>query len=357
MSNPTPNITIPVDLTNPGQFFACCGLLELADRLWPGAEGWFTDMGQEFNIAGGGALSELSNAIMNCEMESLMPPDQLDELRRLSNPHQELEARIAECVDRKKTKQAEVKELTDRRKKLNKEAKKELQKQIEELTEQRKALEGELKRLKDLLEEQKASRNVVSKTNEKRKKSLNSKRIASGFRLGTPFNIRIDWWLVENCDGDHLKTWAGQQAIAGIATAIHQSLSAVDNTEFFDHETLIIRDGEPVAPLSLDSGRAGTALDVGYSSDKVGQPISCCVWTEFLTLIALQRFALQPDPDGFFTLHAWREPLSSSVAAAAARGQFPELVGCAGRFRLAGRDSGNRYKAFQQASLTQWRTQ
>jgi CRISPR-associated protein Csb3 len=34
-------IQIPVDLSNPGQFFACCGLLELADRLWPGAEGWF----------------------------------------------------------------------------------------------------------------------------------------------------------------------------------------------------------------------------------------------------------------------------------------------------------------------------
>ncbi|HET6248707.1 MAG TPA: hypothetical protein VFE47_13475 [Tepidisphaeraceae bacterium] len=41
MSNPQPNITIPVDLANPGQFFACCGLLELADRLWPGAEAWF----------------------------------------------------------------------------------------------------------------------------------------------------------------------------------------------------------------------------------------------------------------------------------------------------------------------------
>jgi CRISPR-associated protein Csb3 len=41
MSDKQPNITIPVDLTNPGQFFACCGLLELADRLWPGAEGWF----------------------------------------------------------------------------------------------------------------------------------------------------------------------------------------------------------------------------------------------------------------------------------------------------------------------------
>jgi CRISPR-associated protein Csb3 len=30
------SIRINVDLTNPGQFFACCGLLELADRLWSG---------------------------------------------------------------------------------------------------------------------------------------------------------------------------------------------------------------------------------------------------------------------------------------------------------------------------------
>lgn len=37
MSNHEP-IRINVDVTNPGQFFACCGLLELADRLWPGAE-------------------------------------------------------------------------------------------------------------------------------------------------------------------------------------------------------------------------------------------------------------------------------------------------------------------------------
>jgi hypothetical protein len=43
MNYPKPSISIPVDLTNPGQFFACCGLLELADRLWPGAEGWFDD--------------------------------------------------------------------------------------------------------------------------------------------------------------------------------------------------------------------------------------------------------------------------------------------------------------------------
>ncbi len=43
MSHPEPSIRVNVDVTNPGQFFACCGLLELADRLWPGAEGWFED--------------------------------------------------------------------------------------------------------------------------------------------------------------------------------------------------------------------------------------------------------------------------------------------------------------------------
>lgn len=37
------SIRINVDPTNPGQFFACCGLLELADRIWDGAEGWFSE--------------------------------------------------------------------------------------------------------------------------------------------------------------------------------------------------------------------------------------------------------------------------------------------------------------------------
>jgi len=33
------SIRINVAPTNPGQFFACCGLLELADRLWPERRG------------------------------------------------------------------------------------------------------------------------------------------------------------------------------------------------------------------------------------------------------------------------------------------------------------------------------
>lgn len=37
MKKPEPTVCINVDISNPGQFFACCGLLELADRVWPGA--------------------------------------------------------------------------------------------------------------------------------------------------------------------------------------------------------------------------------------------------------------------------------------------------------------------------------
>jgi CRISPR-associated protein Csx14 len=48
MTYPEPTFSVKVDESNPGQFFACCGLLELAHRRWPGAEGWFD--GDGFNI-------------------------------------------------------------------------------------------------------------------------------------------------------------------------------------------------------------------------------------------------------------------------------------------------------------------
>lgn len=75
MSNPKPAITIAVDPTNPGQFFACCGLLELADRLWPGAEGWFAKEGREFCITSGGALHQLVEAIASAELQIVNADD------------------------------------------------------------------------------------------------------------------------------------------------------------------------------------------------------------------------------------------------------------------------------------------
>jgi CRISPR-associated protein Csb3 len=71
MTTPPPESTIRVnvDPTNPGQFFACCGLLELAHRLWPGATGHFANHGGQFHITVGAAasLSELLQGLKNSQ--------------------------------------------------------------------------------------------------------------------------------------------------------------------------------------------------------------------------------------------------------------------------------------------------
>jgi CRISPR-associated endonuclease/helicase Cas3 len=67
--HPEPTIHVTVDPANPGQFFACCGLLELADRLWPGAEAYFVD--KEFRIVCNGELKDLIYAITSAELTQL----------------------------------------------------------------------------------------------------------------------------------------------------------------------------------------------------------------------------------------------------------------------------------------------
>ena len=83
MSDPVPSITVAVDPTNPGQFFACCGLLELADRLWPGAEGWFSEEGRVFNIASVGTLMQLLNKLSDASLESSLGDNGLKRLASL----------------------------------------------------------------------------------------------------------------------------------------------------------------------------------------------------------------------------------------------------------------------------------
>src|SRR5262249_3998657 len=75
------SIRIAVDPTNPGQFFACCGLLELADRLWPGAEGWFE--GPNFLLACAGTLAELLSSLAQAEIGSSLSAAQLRRLGTL----------------------------------------------------------------------------------------------------------------------------------------------------------------------------------------------------------------------------------------------------------------------------------
>jgi len=47
---------IPLDPHNPGLFFACCGLFEVAELLLPGGQAWFEDHGRTFRLQTGAAL-------------------------------------------------------------------------------------------------------------------------------------------------------------------------------------------------------------------------------------------------------------------------------------------------------------
>jgi len=81
---PEATVTIPVDLYNPGEFFACCGLLELAHRLTKSghrALGWFENIDgsrSDFSVSAftdGGPLTlgEIVGALKECEISTTNP--------------------------------------------------------------------------------------------------------------------------------------------------------------------------------------------------------------------------------------------------------------------------------------------
>jgi hypothetical protein len=88
MTKPEPIIRIDVDVTNPGQFFACCGLMELADRLWPGAEGWFD--GESFYINTKEELSVLIRSIACAELVQLNPENNTSSPIEIRSPFRSL---------------------------------------------------------------------------------------------------------------------------------------------------------------------------------------------------------------------------------------------------------------------------
>lgn len=65
------NRPVLLDQRNPGQFFACCGLLELAHRLWPGATGWFAQDG--FHLHADTADFSIATLLQRLHRSSLTP--------------------------------------------------------------------------------------------------------------------------------------------------------------------------------------------------------------------------------------------------------------------------------------------
>jgi len=76
-------IRFDVDLKNPGQFFGCCGVFELAQRLWPTATAHFEDA---HFVVSDGDLKELVTKIVQAPLEVLEPTNQTSSALRLAGP-------------------------------------------------------------------------------------------------------------------------------------------------------------------------------------------------------------------------------------------------------------------------------
>ena len=76
-------IRLAVDLTNPGHFFGCCGVFELAQRLWPRATAYFE--GTELVVSEGN-LEELVTRTAQAPLEVLESSNETSSALRLAEP-------------------------------------------------------------------------------------------------------------------------------------------------------------------------------------------------------------------------------------------------------------------------------
>ncbi len=265
------SLRVNVDLTNPGQFFACCGLLELADRLAPGAEGWFA--GGEFWIACDPAklstIEQLLQALIDCPLANTMTPTQLDRLRELTAKTGKELAEIA-------------------------------------------GAEGELK-------------------------ALDADRRVLPIVLGPPFDLRVDWFLDDLAGGSRFKTWAGQQGVLGIASAMKKAVEPTPgkvNPAEACFRASVLGAGLPFN-FDSDLGGQATAIDLGFSADPLKISSPSRPFIELLAFVGLQRFRPGEFPgENRYSYAAWGSPLPSGVAAAVCSGGVAHRDSTKYEFRL-----------------------
>lgn len=246
------SITIPVDLTNPGQFFACCGLLELADRFWPGTEGWFED--SEFKLRFDATFEELIKNIQAISVTNTMTAKQ--------------------------------------------------SKRLQELSSMSKKERGATK-----LEEE--------------KKALDKMRREEPIFLEFGNELRIDWFTDDYSGGSRFKTWAGQQSVLNIATAMHAGLASIEAQGEMNLWDSVY--GEKL-PFYFDSdlGGQGSPRDVGFSFDALKDGAFSRIEgsyrpvLEFLAFIGLQRYRpreIRRKTGSIYVYGVWSEPLPPFSAA------------------------------------------
>jgi CRISPR-associated protein Csb3 len=288
---------IKVDITNPGQFFACCGLFELAHRLWPGVEGYFDTQAGMFIFPCKSQENgiELLKKLRKCPLEGLSDAER-----------------------------QELKSLETRKQELKKQKKK------------------------------------LDPQEEKRRKALGDKARSGRLTLGEPFSLLLDWWQTEDETTPktwagkqeiHKIARAAQEAL---------SPAVINNPEDILDYACVLRstreyvkksdENKKVAPFYFDARSFVHSLDTGFSLDVQELELMAYPAVELLALVGLQRF--RPAAQGQdFDYWIWTHPMPALVAAAIVCGAASAEASIRYRFRLRFRDDRGRYKAFEYANL------
>jgi len=295
MSETMSTITVNVDVTNPGQFFACCGLLELAHRLWPGAEAWFDPREGRFALrvaAGHSAAQQLIEETVQCPIQGLTA----DERRELG-------------------------ELERRRRELRKVGR------------------------------------ALTEAEEKRRSEL-GRLTREGHLILERFQLTLDWWQEDGAPATwagkqeiHKIARAAQDGIERclaegrpLQDMLNWQLVLRTPSEYRSEEGI----DKKVEPFYFDARRYAHPLDEGFSLDVQGADTVANPATEFLCLVGLQRFRPQRAEDSRWTFEycVWGHALGVAQAAPVASGlvRVPAMRRLC--FSLQFRDDQKRYKAF-----------
>lgn len=304
-------LCLEIDRANPGHFFACGGLFEVAHRIWPGTEGWFAESS--------------CFVLQPCSPKPAQDPGQtiIESLRRM---------KLCSLSEE----QQKERETLEHKKRIV-------------ITEGKQLAEQEEERRKELGELARAGPLYLNMSNE----------------AGDVFSMRLDWW--QNEVDPVPKTWAGRQEVHKVARAAQDALEGVDGIgSMFDYACVLRMpkeyQGAPrdsrkrVEPFYFDARRFAHALDTGFSLDAVSAMTVAHPAVELLALIGLQRFqpafsrgeqnTSETTIKARFDYYTWHRPLGIIVAAAAAAGAA-YVPGCRHyQFKILARDDQKRYGAF-----------
>jgi CRISPR-associated endonuclease/helicase Cas3 len=343
---PEPTATLVVNPANPGHYFACCGLFELASCLSPEALAWFeqTAAGFRFHLANTPPLSDLLKEITTAELSA-------------ENDEPEGEEETDEDADEKESeKEASAPPL-----RIGEPFNLRLDWWTTALpsTSALKVWAGSMKVLRIAISMRQTVHEIVQSS------PMDLGRILSDARISLdPFKIKkAEEKSAAQYEADMKAAYAKRDEALSKAVAekageklekektkieAKHSEACAKAVRKRDDNIAKARAKAKTEPFYFDANRGpnSDARDIGFSPNDLKLRTLAAPAAEFLTLAGLQRAIPQPSGNRRFDYHLWQTPIPIALLAAAINGFTEPRPQPSFRFESWFRTSQRKHKAF-----------